>query len=713
MKLQRWLSCWAVVVLVTAFAIPPQVAAAQGVFHTVVQYTDGRLSLVSGRGFSADDAAARQRLLPNVRWAEPNVTYHAAAIPDDPEYPLQAQLPQIGAPAAWDTRTDASSVTVAVLDSGVDTTNPDLAENIWTNPQEVAGDGIDNDANGFVDDVHGWNFVEDSNDPRPQLTTGATVAGLHHGTVIAGIIGARGNNSVAGTGVAWKANILPVRVLDSTGSGSTVTVAQGIAYAAKAGASVINLSFVGSGASATLATAIASAQAAGVLIVAAAGNENLDLDVTPQYPVCYDGVLGVASVSSEDVKSTFSNYGSCVDLTAPGENITSTLFYAPSHGYSAVSGTGWYGTSVASPFVAGAAALLQATVPALTANGIAAALEAQAASITAQNPEFTSDLGAGRLNLLTLLSTTVATSVARSNVVVVPSAGDSPRVREYNAQGKLLRQFYTGPSKSRVGASVVTADVTGDGVSEFVTGFQQGAEPRIRIHDRTGKQLRSVLAFPMSFRGGVSLAVGDVTGDGVAEIIVGTDTGSSQVRVFDVAGHVLQQFFAFGKVYRGGVSLAVGDVTGDGVADLVVAKRQSEARVTVFTATGKLQRSFLAFPTTVRKGVSLAVGDVTGTAAPEIIVGLWQGAPRTRVLTSAGKLIREFYAYDRALASGVRVSVGDVNGDGMADIITGTGPGAKPEVRTWANAGVTRTKLFNAYTAASRTGIAVNTIPAV
>ena len=268
--------------------------------------------------FSPDDAAARTRLLPNVRWAEPNVTYHAAVIPNDPDYPLQTQFPQIGAPAAWDTRTDASSVVVAVLDSGVDITNPDLTANIWANAKEIAGDTLDNDGNGFVDDVQGWNFIENSNDSRPQLSAGATVAGLNHGTVIAGIIGAQGNNGVAGTGVAWNAKILPVRVLDSTGSGSTVTVAQGIAYAVKAGADIINLSFVGSGVSPTLAAAIVEAQTAGVLIVAAAGNENLDLDVTPQYPACYDGVLGIASVDSNDVKSSFSNYGSCIDLVAPG-----------------------------------------------------------------------------------------------------------------------------------------------------------------------------------------------------------------------------------------------------------------------------------------------------------------------------------------------------------------------------------------------------------
>jgi subtilisin family serine protease len=713
MKVQCWLRAALVVILVTTFSVPPGAASAQGVYQTVVQYADGSLALVPVIGFTADDAASRARLQANVQWAEPNVTYHAAVVPNDPDYALQTQLPQIGAPTAWDVRTDASSVIVAVLDSGVDTTNPDLAGNIWTNAKEVPGDSIDNDGNGYVDDVHGWNFIESSNDPRPQVTAGATVAGLNHGTVIAGIVGSQGNNSLAGTGVAWDVQILPVRVLDSTGSGSTVTVAQGITYATQAGANIINLSFVGSGVSPTLATAIANAQAAGVLIVAAAGNENLDLDVTPQYPACYDGVLGVASVDSQDVKSSFSNYGSCIDLSAPGENIASTQFYEPSQGYTAISGAGWYGTSVASPFVAGSAALLKALTPTLTADGLTTALRNQTTNNSTANPAYPNDLGTGRLNLQLLLSAAAAASAARVDIITVPSAGDSPRVREYNSQGKLLRQFYTGPSTSRIGATVVAADVNGDGVQEFVAGFLKGTEPRIRIHDRQGKQIRSFLAFPTAYRGGTSLAVGDVTGDGVADIIVGTDVGSSLVRVFDSAGAVKKQFYAFSKSYTGGTSLAVGDVTGDGVADIVVAKRQTEARVSVFTGTGTLQRSFLVFPTTVRMGVSLAVGNVTGSSALELFVGIWKGAPRVRVLTAAGKIIREFYAYDRALTGGVRVAIGDVDGDGLSDLITGTGPGMKPEVRTWKNLGVTRTKLFNAYTSLSRTGIAVSTVTAL
>jgi hypothetical protein len=702
-----------VVMLVTTFSVSAPTVRAQEVFQTVVKYSDGRLTLLPVIGFSADDASARARLLPNVQWAEPNITYHAAVIPNDPDYPQQEQLAQIGAPTAWDTRTDASSVIVAVLDSGVDITNPDLAANIWTNPKEIAGDAIDNDSNGFVDDINGWNFFENSNDPRPQVTAGATAAGLNHGTVIAGIIGARGNNGVAGTGVNWNVQIQPVRVLDSTGSGSTVTVAQGIYYAINAGAKIINLSFVGSGVSPTLAAAISAAQAAGVLIVAAAGNDNIDLDVTPQFPACYEGVLGIASVDSQDIKSGFSNYGSCVDLSAPGENISSTLFYSPSQGYSAVSGSGWYGTSVASPYVAGAAALLKATVPTLSAEEIATALKNKATNISTSNPSFIQDLGVGRLNLQSLLSAAAIANAARVDIVAVPYAGDSPRVREYDSQGKLVRQFYTGPSTSRIGASVVAADINGDGAQEFVTGFLQGAEPRIRIYDRNGKQLQSFLAFPTSYRGGTSLALGDVTGDGAVDIIVGTDIGSSLIRIFDQSGHIQQQFYAFGKTYRGGVSLAVGDVTSDGLADLVVAKRQNEARVSVYSGTGKLQRSFLVFPTTVHKGVSIAIGNVTSGDAPEIIVGLWQGTPRARVLSAAGKLIREFYAYDKSLTSGVRVSTGDVDGDGDIEIITGTGPGAKPEVRIWSNAGAVRNKLFNAFTPQSRTGIAVSTILAI
>ena len=708
MSARRVLNACVLAVLLASFLAPTAEAGTD--YAIVVAYENGTLGTLQVQSTSVQGAVARAKRMPRVAHAEADVVYTAALTPNDPLFPAQTQLTQVGMPAAWDTRTSAADVIVAVLDSGVDTDNPEITGNLWTNSGEVAGNGVDDDANGYVDDVHGWNFIEKNADPRPQLTPGATPAGLHHGTVVAGVIGAAGNNASGIAGMAWDVQLLPVRVLDSTGSGSTVTVAQGISYATAAGADVINLSFVGTGVSATLQSAIQAAHDAGVVIVAAAGNENVDVDVTPMYPACYSGVIGVGSVSASDLKSSFSNYGSCVDIVAPGENVTSTLLYAPASGYSAITGSGWYGTSVASPYVSGAAALVRAATPSLHADGVAAALRENAVSISALNPGYDGDLGSGRLHMTGVFASAQDVASQYANVLALPRAGDSPRVREYSAAGKLLRQFYGAPQKLRSGAVVRSGDVTGDGIADIITATLAGSDARVRVYDRTGKQIRSFLVFPTSYRGGVSLAVGDVNGDGMSEVVVSTETGSSHVRVFSGTGQLLQQFFAFTKQYRGGVSLAVGDVNGDGTGDIVAAKRSQEARITAYTYSGKVLASFLAFPRTYRSGVSIAVGDVTGDGVADIVAGAYRGSPTVRVLSRSGVLIRSFLAYDRSQTGGVSVAVGDVNGDGTGDIVTGTGPGAKPEVRVWGRAGQQRLQLFNAYTSRSRTGIDVSTV---
>ncbi len=705
----------ALVIIASAFFVlssfPRGVWASQN-FDLAVTLANGKIQERIVRASSLSAALTYERNQLGVKYVEVNQIYHASLIPNDPNFPDQTALTQIAAPQVWDTRTDASSIIVAVLDSGVDSTNPDLVGNIWTNPGEIAGNGKDDDGNGYVDDVHGWNFVENTNDSRPQRTPGATVAGMDHGTVVAGIIGAQGNNAIAGTGVAWHVSILPVRILDSTGSGTTVTVAQGIQYAVAQGARVINLSFVGTGTSQTLQDAINAAYSKGVLVVAAAGNTNSDLNTTPQYPVCYAHVLGVAAVSAADVKSSFSNYGSCVDVSAPGENIFSTLYYDVATGFPNLAGGGWYGTSVASPFVAGAAALALANEPALTPDGLTALIQKSSVSIDALNPQYLHALGTGRLSVASLFSNVKSVLIKAQDILTIPFRGDSPRVREYTSAGKLLAQFWSGDSKNQNGNYVASGDLDGDGVPEIVTSEAHGGQPWVRVYSRTGTLRTSFLAYDKKFTGGVTVVVGDVTGDGVPEIITGTESGSTHVRVFSSSGKVLGQFFALDPKYHGGVRLAVADANGDGVPDIVVASASSNPRIALYTYTGKFIRSFLAFPTTYHNGVNVAAGDVNGDGVPEIIIGEVQGTTRVRELSLTGKLLKEFTAYPSVKSGGVNVAVGDMNADGLPEIITGTGAGAPPEIRVWQDVGKKRLSVFSAYRATSRSGIAVSTITA-
>jgi subtilisin family serine protease len=251
----------------------------------------------------------------------------------------------IDAGRAWHSTTGAALVKVAVIDSGIAATHPDLAENLWINNAEIPGNGLDDDSNGFVDDRSGWNFYADTNNPAD---------GAGHGTHVSGTIAARGNNLMGISGMAWQASLLPIKFLSDQGSGSTSDAIQAIDYARICGARLINASWGGGGNSALLQSAIQNfiIQRDGIF-VAAAGNSYANTDQFPHYPACYplDGILSVAATDDTDTLAFFSNYGTnSVDLAAPGTAILSTL---PNASYGVGSGT-----SMAAPHVTGTLALL-------------------------------------------------------------------------------------------------------------------------------------------------------------------------------------------------------------------------------------------------------------------------------------------------------------------------------------------------------------------
>jgi subtilisin family serine protease len=284
------------------------------------------------------------RNLPEVEYAQPNYIYGArATTPDDPSFAAQWGFNNTGqdvdtglggivsgmydadidAPEAWDVSTGSDSVIVAVIDTGVDYNHPDLKANIWQNLDEIDGNGIDDDANGYIDDVVGWDFWDNDNNPMDFDS---------HGTHIAGIIGAVGNNGVGVAGIMWNVKLMPIRSLDTIGLGTTLTILEGINYAVANGAKVINLSFGGNpgegGDDVALKTALADAGTAGVLAVIASGNEENDNDLLPVYPASFDldNIISVAASAMDDTLSYFSNYGAAsVDIAAPGEKLYSTV----------------------------------------------------------------------------------------------------------------------------------------------------------------------------------------------------------------------------------------------------------------------------------------------------------------------------------------------------------------------------------------------------
>lgn len=273
---------------------------------------------------------------------------------------------------AWDFATGSPQVVVAVIDTGADIWHDDLKDNIWHNPYEIADNKIDDDDNGFVDDVNGWNFIENNNNVRPSvLDTSDDPEAIRHGTIIAGLIGEKGNNGKDGVGVNWQVKIMPIRAIDSNGSGDLEVVAKAVDYAVNNGAMVISMSMVSAENDDVLRASLIAAYEKGVVIVAAAGNSSTEItgDGNSVYPVCFDSkdkknwIIGVGSVNTSSKFSWFSNYGDSVDLYAPGDSIYGAERYAPVFGYNEEFGGPWKGTSFATPIVAGAAALLKSVHP--------------------------------------------------------------------------------------------------------------------------------------------------------------------------------------------------------------------------------------------------------------------------------------------------------------------------------------------------------------
>jgi subtilisin family serine protease len=311
---------------------------------------------------------------PTVLLTEPNYIYHALDIrtgaqglPNDPEFQKQWGMSNIGQAdpegqtgnvgsdiaiaALWEKGIVGNKNTVvAVIDTGVQWDHPDLAANLYTNAGEIAGNGMDDDANGFIDDVHGWNFADNKN-------TSSDDNG--HGTHCAGVIGAAGNNGVGVAGINWKTSIMPVKFLDANGGGTLEAAVNAINYATQMKVKVMSNSWGGGGFSDVMYQAIQKAQAQGILFIAAAGNDGMSNDgENPTYPSSYDlpNIVSVAAIDNRDALAVFSNYGAKhVHVAAPGVNVYSTYMGSA---YKSLSGT-----SMATPHVAGIATLLASEHP--------------------------------------------------------------------------------------------------------------------------------------------------------------------------------------------------------------------------------------------------------------------------------------------------------------------------------------------------------------
>jgi len=323
---------------------------------------------------------------PAVEYAELDYLISVAIIPSDPRWENQWAPAKIGAPAAWEITTGSEEIVIAVLDTGVKLDHPDLAATVWTNPGEIPANGLDDDQNGKVDDVHGWHFYHQCSGSECLPFEDDDLRDDNgHGTHVAGIAAAETDNQVGIAGISWGAQLMPVKVLDEYGGGWYSDVIAGIVYAADNGADVVNLSLGGEESSQALQEAVDYSHAQGVLLIAATGNTG----GTVLYPAACDHVLGVGATDVNDVRPGFSNYGPETDVVAPGVSIYSTWPWLDGYWHKS-------GTSMAAPHAAGLAALIWSARPDLSNDQVAQAISRTALDLGA--PGWDEFYGWGRID---------------------------------------------------------------------------------------------------------------------------------------------------------------------------------------------------------------------------------------------------------------------------------------------------------------------------
>jgi len=426
-------------------------------------------------GMTVEQAVEYYKSLPEVEYAEPNHIRKPLELPNDTYYKNQWALPKISAPDAWDKTTGTNTVIVAVIDTGVDYTHPDLKIN--------------------VDSTTGYDFAKNSPDPMDDNG---------HGTHVAGIIGAAGNNSIGITGVCWSVKIMPLKVFNASGNSDTIWISSAIIYAANKGARVINMSLGDISyppeSNQTESDACKYAYDKGVILVAASGNgydTNGDNEIdTPgmepvTYPAAYEYVIAVGATDKDDKRASYSNYGSALDLVAPGgDGVPLDWIYSTfSTGTSGSQGYAYMmGTSMASPHVAGAVALLLSKNPDLNFSEIYTKLTESADDVESSGKDIYT--GYGRLNIARALgySFPVVKKEPKNSPnpfnpkreitkIYIPQdlRGNTLKVRIYNIAGELVREIDSGVlTRAEWDGKNDDGDIVSNGIYLYVVETDKG-----------------------------------------------------------------------------------------------------------------------------------------------------------------------------------------------------------------------------------------------
>lgn len=437
-----------------------------------------------------------------VEYAEKVPLDHTSYTPNDPQFGSMWSLNAINAEQAWNSAVGNASVVVATVDNAIESNHPDLTNMIWTNAGEIPGNGTDDDGNGYIDDVNGWDVADDDNNTAPQNSNWS------HGTHVAGSTGAETDNGTGVSSIGFGVSIMPVKATSNSSSYNSVTDGyDGIYYAALNDADVINCSWGGGGSSTTAQNLINWAWNQGSIVVAAAGNDNLNMDIggNGQYPANYNNVVCVAASNSSDSKSGFSNYGSDVDVTAPGSSIRSTVPFG-NYGISS-------GTSMASPITSGLLGLMISAVPNLPIQEYVNCLISSCDNIDPQNPSYIGDLGGGRINAEEAINCIMALSS------VPPIAEFSANITNIAAGGSVV---FTDLSSYNPTSWAWNFDNTGNGGVTPTTANTQGQH--IVTFNNPGNYEVTLT---------VTNAFGSDTETKTAYIVVSSAAGCSQINLDD------------------------------------------------------------------------------------------------------------------------------------------------------------------------------------
>lgn len=651
--------------------------------------------------------------------------FAAPPFPDDPLFKEQWYLNRIQAVGAWEKSTGSPDVVVAILDTGIDIDHPDIAGRIWKNSKEHSNNK-DDDKNGFIDDTEGWDFIDDDNNPRPNVESPKlTRTGVNHGTILAGVLGAITGNGFGIAGINWRVRIMPIRVLDSEGIGNTVTVEKGIKYAVENGADVINLSFVGKNFNQSFYNTVFDAWTRGVVVVSASGNTsqgNGEGDGAPLYPACFSGsageniILGVAATDRDDKLASFSNFSKdCVDILSPGVGIFSTQVIVPGNTiFHDAYGGGWSGTSVAAAITSGVAALIKSYNRDLTAKEIIQIIVDNSENIDHLGSK---PLGRGRLNAFLALQAAAdyvrgqGRSLVKTGALVVgPATKTAPPAgvaRIFKSTGEWLLDI-KAHGESQSGLNVAAGNINNDDFPEIITVPGEGGTPLVKLWQSNGRLAQEFFAYEAEFKGGVEVAFANLDGSGSDQIVtVPMSNRESEVRIWKYDGTLFNKFLAFPENYKGGANISVRDFDRDGQDEIVVAPRGNiDPVIKIFRPDGILISAFSIAPPRTKTGTAFTVGDLNGDGWAEILTTSIRGSPSIRVWNYLGRELRPSFYLTPKYFRGASLGSGDTDGDGKDEIIIGSPVKAKPEVYIY-DMTLRLKKKFSVYTPKIQSGVNV------